>query len=165
MYEDYAPGKQDDRPGLPACLKALYEGDILVVWKLDRVGLDLRQLADTVQELTGRGIGLTVLTGQGTAIDTTSASGKLIFGIFSALAEFERELLSEGTLAGPAPARASGWKGGRPYKMTPAKLRLAQASMGDLGIRVGGTVCRSWASADERCTGMSPRPGSCARTR
>jgi hypothetical protein len=80
--------------------------------------------------LTERGIGLKVLTGKGAAIDTTTASGKLVFGIFAALAEFERELISERTLACPASARARGRNGGRPYKMTPAKLRLAMASMG-----------------------------------
>ncbi|MCK1804293.1 recombinase family protein, partial [Brevibacterium sp. R8603A2] len=87
--------------------------------------------------LTQRGIGLKVLTGQGAALDTTTASGKLVFGIFAALAEFERELISERTIAGLAAARARGRKGGRPYKMTPAKLRLAMASMGKPGTNVG----------------------------
>lgn len=77
-----------------------------------------------------------VLTGQGAAIDTTTASGKLVFGIFAALAEFERELISERTTAGLAAARARGRNGGRPYKMTPAKLRLALASMGQPDTKV-----------------------------
>lgn len=130
MYEDKASGKKDNRPELTACLKALRHGDILVVWKLDRLGRDLRDLVNIVHDLTQRGIGLKVLTGQGAAIDTTTASGKLVFGIFAALAEFERELISERTIAGLAAARARGRKGGRPYKMTPAKIRLAMASMG-----------------------------------
>lgn len=130
LYEDKASGKKDDRPHLAACLKALRAGDTLVVWKLDRLGRDLRHLVNIVHDLTQRGIGLKVLTGQGAAIDTTTASGKLVFGIFAALAEFERELISERTIAGLAAARARGRKGGRPYKMTPAKLRLAMASMG-----------------------------------
>jgi DNA invertase Pin-like site-specific DNA recombinase len=88
-------------------------------------------------ELTERGIGLEVLIGQGAAIHTTTASGKLVFGIFAALAEFERELITERTLAGLASARARGRKGGRPFKMTPAKLRLALASMGKPGTKVG----------------------------
>ncbi|WP_425441650.1 recombinase family protein [Sinomonas mesophila] len=95
VYEDRASGKRDDRPELAACLKALRNGDTLVVWKLDRLGRDLRHLVNIVHDLTERGIGLKVLTGQGAAIDTTTASGKLVFGIFAALAEFERELIRE----------------------------------------------------------------------
>lgn len=136
LYEDMASGKKDDRPQLAACLKALRHGDTLVVWKLDRLGRDLRHLVNIVHDLTERGIGLKVLTGQGAAIDTTTASGKLVFGIFAALAEFERELISERTIAGLASARARGRSGGRPYKMTPAKLRLAMASMGKPGTKV-----------------------------
>jgi DNA invertase Pin-like site-specific DNA recombinase len=136
MYEDKASGKKDDRPQLSACLKALRHGDTLLVWKLDRLGRDLRHLVNIVHELTERGIGLKVVTGQGAAIDTTTASGKLVFGIFAALAEFERELISERTIAGLASARARGRNGGRPYKMTPAKLRLAMASMGKPGTKV-----------------------------
>src|SRR5512135_2674798 len=88
IYEDMTSGRRDDRPGLAACLKALRPRDTLVVWKLDRLGRDLRHLVNTVHELTTRGIGLKVLTGQGAAIDTTTAAGKLVFGIFAALAEF-----------------------------------------------------------------------------
>jgi DNA invertase Pin-like site-specific DNA recombinase len=137
LYEDKASGKKDDRPQLAACLKALRHEDTLVVWKLDRLGRDLRHLVNIVHELTERGIGLKVLTGQGAAIDTATASGKLVFGIFAALAEFERELISERTLVGLGSARARGRNGGRPYKMTPAKLRLAMASMGKPGTKVG----------------------------
>ncbi|PXA75241.1 recombinase family protein [Auritidibacter sp. NML100628] len=137
IYEDQASGKQDDRPQLAACLKALRSGDTLIVWKLDRLGRDLRHLVNVVHDLTDRGVGLKVLTGQGAAIDTTTASGKLVFGIFAALAEFERDLISERTKAGLASARARGRKGGRPYKMTPAKVRLAAASMGQPGTKVG----------------------------
>src|SRR3954453_9061606 len=129
IYEDATSGRRDDRPGLAACLKALRERDILVVWKLDRLGRDLPHLVNTVHELTTRGIGLRVLTGQGAAIDTTTAAGKLVFGIFAALAEFERELISERTRAGLASARARGRKGGRKPKMTPAKTRLALAAL------------------------------------
>src|SRR5699024_380395 len=111
-------------------------GDTLIVWKLDRLGRDLRHLVNIVHDLTDRGVGLKVLTGQGAAIDTTTASGKLVFGIFAALAEFERELISERTKAGLASARARGRKGGRPYTMTPAKVRLAMTSMGQAGTQV-----------------------------
>jgi DNA invertase Pin-like site-specific DNA recombinase len=137
LYEDQASGRREDRPGLAACLKALREGDTLVVWKLDRLGRDLRHLINTVHDLTGRGVGLKVLTGHGAAIDTTTAAGKLIFGIFAALAEFERELISERTVAGLVSARARGRKGGRPFKMTAAKLRLAMAAMGQPETKVG----------------------------
>lgn len=137
LYEDQASGKKEDRPGLATCLKALRPGDTLVVWKLDRLGRDLRHLINTVYDLTGRGIGLKVLSGQGAAIDTTTAAGKLVFGIFAALAEFERELISERTVAGITAARARGRKGGRPFKMTAAKLRLAMAAMGHPETKVG----------------------------
>jgi DNA invertase Pin-like site-specific DNA recombinase len=137
FYEDAASGKRDDRPGLASCLKALREGDTLVVWKLDRLGRDLRHLVNTVHDLTARGIGFRVLTGHGATIDTSSASGKLVFGIFAALAEFERELIIERTKAGMAAARARGRNGGRPYKMTAAKLRLAMAAMGQPETKVG----------------------------
>lgn len=124
-------------PGLAACIKALREGDTLLVWKLDRLGRDLRHLVNTVHDLTARGVGLKVLTGQGAAVDTTTAAGKLVFGIFAALADFERELISERTKAGMASARARGRMGGRKFKMTPAKLRLAMAAMGQPETRVG----------------------------
>jgi DNA invertase Pin-like site-specific DNA recombinase len=86
LYEDFASGnKRDDRPGLAACLKALRAGDTLLVWKLDRLGRNLHHLVTTVHDLAARGVGLRVLTGQGAQIDTTTAAGKLIFGIFAAL--------------------------------------------------------------------------------
>ena len=137
LYEDRASGRTDDRLGLTACLKALRDGDTLIVWKLDRLGRNLHHLVNTVHDLTAKGVGLKVLTGQGAAIDTTTAAGKLVFGIFAALAEFERELISERTVAGLASARARGRSGGRPYKMTAAKLRLAAASMGKPDTKVG----------------------------
>ena len=130
LYTDAASGKRDDRPGLDACIKALRHGDTLVVWKLDRLGRDLRHLVNLVGDLTKRGIGLKVLAGEGASIDTTTANGRLVFAIFAWLAEFERELIVERTKAGLAAARARGRSGGRPFKMTPAKLRLAQAAMG-----------------------------------
>src|SRR5215213_4097352 len=117
LYQDLASGKRDDRPGLAACLKALRRGDALVAWKLDRLGRDLRHLVNLVHELTGRGVGLRVLAGEGATIDTTTPNGRLMFGVFAALAEFERELIVERTKAGLASARARGCRGGRPFKM------------------------------------------------
>ncbi len=136
IYQDQVSGKQDSRPGLDACLKALREDDILVIWKLDRLGRDLRHLVNTVQNLADRGVGFRVLTGQGADINTTSASGKLVFGIFAALAEFERDLIRERTKAGLASARARGRKGGRTFALNKAQVRLAQAAMGNRDTQV-----------------------------
>jgi DNA invertase Pin-like site-specific DNA recombinase len=141
IYDDLASGSQDTRPGLDAALKSLRAGDTLVVWKLDRLGRNLRHLVNTIHDLTEKGFGFKVLTGQGASIDTTTPSGKLIFGIFAALAEFERELISERTKAGLASARARGRAGGAPRKMTVAKLRLAMAAMGQRETVVGD-LCR-----------------------
>ncbi|MGS6228361.1 recombinase family protein [Enterobacter hormaechei] len=129
LYEDQASGKREDRPGLASCLKALRSGDTLVVWKLDRLGRDLRHLINTVHDLTGRGVGLKVLSGHGAAIDTTTAAGKLVFGIFAALAEFERELIAERTIAGLASAPAPRPPPGPPDNNTPPHLPHAMAAM------------------------------------
>lgn len=141
IYQDLASGKRDDRPGFAACLKALRRGDTLVVWKLDRLGRDLRNLVNTVHDLTARDVGVKVLTGHGASIDTTTPAGKMVFGIFAALAEYERELTIERTVAGLSAARARGRVGGRPPKMTKAKLRLAMAAMSQPGTKVG-ELCR-----------------------
>jgi len=106
IYTDKISGIKDNRPGLDNCLKALRKGDTLVVWKLDRLGRSLKHLIATIDELNQRGIGFKVLTGEGINIDTTTAAGKMIFSIFGAFAEFERELIRERTLAGLKAARA-----------------------------------------------------------
>lgn len=129
IYADKASGKLDARPGLDACLKALRSGDTLVVWKLDRLGRSLRHLVTTVQELGVRGVAFKVLTGHGADIDTGTAAGKLVFGIFAALAEFERELISERTRAGLAAAKARGRKGGRKAKLSATMLAGARARL------------------------------------
>jgi len=112
-----------------------------VVWKLDRLGRNLRHLVNTVHDLTKQGVGFKVLTGHGASIDTTTPAGKLVFGIFAALCEFERELISERTRAGLASARARGRKGGAPFKMTVAKVRLAMTAMGKPKTKVAD-LCR-----------------------
>ena len=147
LYEDRASGRLDHRPGLEACLKALQPGNTFVVWKLDRLGRDLKHLVNTVDDLRDRGVGLRVLAGAGAEIDTSTANGRLVFGIFAALAEFERELIVERTRAGLAAARARGRLGGRPRKMDVAMLRMAMRAMAerdtnahDLAQRLGITT-------------------------
>ena len=131
IYQDLASGRHDARPGLLACLKALQPGNTLVLWKLDRLGRDLRHLVSTAEDLRVRGVGLKVLAGAGAQIDTTTANGRLAFGIFAAFAEFERELIAERTRAGLAAARARGRLGGRPRKMDRATVTMAMAAMSD----------------------------------
>ena len=133
--------QRDDRPGLDSCLRALRKGDVLVAWKLDRLGRNLAHLVHTVQDLSARGVGLRVLAGQGAQIDTTTAAGRLVFGIFAALAEFERELIRERTVAGLKAARARGRKGGRKFALSKAQVRLAQAAMAHRDTSVS-ELCR-----------------------
>ena len=131
IYEDLASGRKDDRPGLNACLKALQPGNTLVVWKLDGLGRDLKHLVKTLDDLRSRNVGLKVLAGAGAQIDTTTSNGRLFFGIFAVLAEFERELIVERTQAGLAAARARGRKGGRPRKMDRSTLKMAMTALAD----------------------------------
>ena len=129
IYTDKISGSKDERPGLENCLKALRQDDVLVVYKLDRLGRNLKHLIQTVEDLTNRKIGFKVLSGQGVNIDTTTPAGKMIFSIFGALAEFERELIIERTKAGLQAARARGRVGGRKFNLSKAQVRLAVASM------------------------------------
>ena len=112
IYEDAASGRQDGRPGRRACLKAFQPGNTLVGWKRDRLGRDLKHLVGVVDELHHRQVGLKVLAGTGAQIDTTTANGRFVCGIFAALAEFEAELIRERTQAGLTAARARGRAGG-----------------------------------------------------
>jgi DNA invertase Pin-like site-specific DNA recombinase len=131
IYADRASGQKENRPGLAACLQALQPGDTLVVWKLDRLGRNLKHLVSVVDDLQQRQIGFKVLASTGVQIDTTTANGRLVFGIFAALAEFDSELIRERTRAGLAAARARGRRGGRPRKITKAILRTAMAALSD----------------------------------
>jgi DNA invertase Pin-like site-specific DNA recombinase len=106
LYEDHASGRQDERPGLIACLKALQPGNTLVVWKLGRLGRTLTHLIRVVEALGQCHVGFKVLAGVGAQIDTTTANGRLVFSIFAALAEFAAALMRECTYAGLAAARA-----------------------------------------------------------
>src|ERR1700736_1552969 len=123
IFVDPASGALDERQELTKALDQLRPGDTLVVWKLDRLGRSLRHLIDTVAELQRRGVGFRSLQ---ESIDTTTPGGKLIFHIFGALAEFERDLIRERTVAGLAAARARGRTGGRPPIMTAHKVTIAR---------------------------------------
>ena len=128
IYEDVCSGKAIDRPGLARALDVARDGDALVIWKLDRIGRSLPHVVGLVGDLQKRGVGLKVLTGD---VDTTTPTGRLVFGIFATLAEFERDLIHERTMAGLAAARARGRSGGRPRVMTRQKLKAAMALMAD----------------------------------
>ena len=124
IFMDKVSGAQTERPWLTKCLESLTSGDILVVWRLDRLGRSMRHLITLVEDLRSKGIGFRSLN-EG-AIDTTCASGELIFNIFSALAQFERRLIQERTKAGLAAARARGRHGGRP-RVTAAEAKVVLA--------------------------------------
>lgn len=128
LFEETASGAQRDRPQLAAALEYMREGDQLVVWKMDRLARSVRQLIETVEDLEVRGIGFRSLTEN---IDTTSPGGKLVFHLFAALAEFERGLIRERTLAGLASAKARGRFGGRPRRMTDSDLEAARLLLAD----------------------------------
>jgi len=123
VFTDHASGALDSRPQLDRLLDQLRPGGTVVVWRLDRLGRSLRHLIGLVEDLKAKGVGLRSLT---ESIDTRTPGGKLIFSIFGALAEFERALIQERTLAGLAAARDRGRKGGRPSVMTPLKIRKAR---------------------------------------
>ena len=123
-FEDTASGAKADRPGLKAALDFVREGDVLIVWKLDRLGRSLPHLIETVSRLEARGVGFRSLT---ESIDTTTPGGRLIFHVFGALAQFERDLIRERTRAGLDAAAARGRQGGRKPVVTGDKLRRARA--------------------------------------
>lgn len=134
IYSDTASGKDADRIELSACLKALRGGDSLVVWRLDRLGRSLPDLVQIVAQLEEKGIGFESITEK---IETTSAAGKLVFHVFAALAEFERNLIRERTRAGLAAARARGRAGGRRPKLDARQIREIRQLMSDPTIPVG----------------------------
>ena len=154
IYEDVCSGRAVDRPGLTRALDVARDGDALVIWKLDRIGRSLPHVVGLVGDLQKRGVGLKVLTGD---VDTTTATGRLVFGIFATLAEFERDLIHERTMAGLAAARARGRSGGRPRVMTRQKLKAAIALMADrdnaardVAAQLGVSVSTLYAYVDAR---------------
>jgi DNA invertase Pin-like site-specific DNA recombinase len=124
IFTDTASGAKTERKGLEEALNYVRKGDTLVVWRLDRLGRSLKHLIETIQQLDSRHIGFKSLTEN---IDTTTSGGKLIFHIFGALAEFERNLIRERTTAGLKAARARGRKGGRPKALRDKRVSVAQA--------------------------------------
>jgi len=122
IYEEKASGSKKDRPELEQCIKSLRKGDVLVVWKLDRLGRSLQHLLEIVNKLETLGVGFTSLT---EAIDTTTSTGKLIFNIFGSLAEFERSLIRDRVNAGLEVARKKGRIGGRPSALNKNQKEMA----------------------------------------
>ncbi|MFE8073422.1 recombinase family protein [Marinobacteraceae bacterium S3BR75-40.1] len=131
LFVEKMTGKFRERPELAQCLRTLRKGDVLIVWKLDRLARSLKDLVEIVQDLNDRGVGFKSLT---EAIDTTSAGGRLVFHIFGALSEFEHDLIRERTKAGLQAARARGRKGGRRHAMSQSDVRKASAMLLDPSI-------------------------------
>jgi DNA invertase Pin-like site-specific DNA recombinase len=140
IYQETASGAKADRPVLEEVLSYVRKGDTLVVWRLDRLGRSLKHLIEVVAALAARGIGFKSLTEQ---IDTTTPGGKLIFHVFGALAEFERDLIRERTNAGLAAARARGRLGGRPKKLAEPKQRELARTLYQGGQTDIATICRT----------------------
>jgi DNA invertase Pin-like site-specific DNA recombinase len=138
VFEDAVSGARADRPGLAQALDYVREGDVLVVWKLDRLGRSLSHLIETVAGLEVKGVGFRSLT---EAIDTTTPGGRLVFHLFGALGEFERDLIRERTRAGLAAAAARGRKGGRKSVATPERIDRARAMIAR-GLTVRETAAR-----------------------
>ena len=138
VFEDTVSGARADRPGLTAALAYLREGDVLSVWRLDRLGRSLPHLIETIGALQARGVGFRSLT---ESIDTTTPGGRLIFHVFGALGQFERDLIRERTQAGLTAAAARGRKGGRPPVVTEDKLQRARDALAQ-GLNVREAAVR-----------------------
>jgi DNA invertase Pin-like site-specific DNA recombinase len=139
IFMDTASGAQTERKGLEQALTYVRKGDTFVVWRLDRLGRSLPHLITTMTDLEERGIGFKSLTEN---IDTTTSGGKLIFHIFGALAEFERNLIRERTNAGLTAARERGRRGGRPKALTGKQLAIAQSLYDDPKTSIA-EICRT----------------------
>ena len=139
IFTDKVSGTKAERKGLTEALSHLREGDTLVVWRLDRLGRSLRHLIDTVTELHDRGVGFKSLQEN---IDTTTSGGKLVFHIFGALAEFEREIIRERTQAGLASARSRGKVGGRPKALSAKEVQILRNMAADKSLAVAD-ICKT----------------------
>ena len=139
LFTDTASGAKAERVGLAEAIAYAREGDVLVVWRLDRLGRSLKHLIETITALAERKVGFKSITEN---IDTTTSGGKLIFHIFGALAEFERDIIRERTQAGLSAARARGRKGGRPKALTPKKAQMAVSLYNDKTNSIAD-ICRT----------------------
>ena len=139
IFTDTASGSVVERKGLEEALEFVRAGDMLVVWRLDRLGRTLKHLIETITSLSNRNIGFKSIT---ESIDTTTSGGKLIFHIFGALAEFERDIIRERTQAGLQAARARGRIGGRPKALNPKKVSMAQALYNDKSNSISD-ICKT----------------------
>jgi DNA invertase Pin-like site-specific DNA recombinase len=137
IFEEKASGTKEDRPQLARALDHMRKGDVLVVWKLDRLARSLKQLVDVLEDLGKRGIGFRCLA---PAIDTTTPEGRLLYSITGAFAEFEREIIRQRTRAGLKAALARGRKGGRPRSMQPQDIAKARAMLRDREISVAAVA-------------------------
>ena len=142
FHHDHASGSKDDQPGLKACLADLRSGDVLMVWKLDRLGRSLPNLLDIITELKGRGVSFRSLTEH---METTTPRGELLFSIFGVLAQYERALIRERVNAGLPAARRRGRRGGRPPALDPEKVDHITSAL-DSGASKA-SVCRSFGVA------------------
>ncbi len=139
IYTDKMSGAKTNRPGLEEILGFIRKGDTLVVWKLDRLGRSLKHLIQVMQLLDERGIYFKSVQ---ESLDTSTPGGKLIFHVFGALAEFERDIIRERTMAGLAAARARGRKGGRPRKLSKKQIEMAKKLKDDPTIPID-EICRT----------------------
>ncbi len=139
IYDEKISGAKADRPELAQCIKALREGDTLVVWRMDRLGRSLKDLVEIITKLEENGIHFESLTER---IETGTATGKLMFHVFSAMAEFERNLIQERTLAGLAAARARGRVGGRKEKLTEKDKEFARTLLANPNMQVSEVARR-----------------------
>ena len=156
VFEDHASGARADRQGLRQALDYVRDGDMLIVWKLDRLGRSLQHLIETVATLEKRGVGFRSIT---EAIDTTTPGGRLVFHLFGALGQFEKDLIQERTRAGLKAAAARGRKGGRKPVITAEKLERARTIIGKgltvreaaVRIKVGKTALYEALSPGSAC--------------
>lgn len=155
IFHDTASGAKSERQGLAEAVEFIRAGDTLIVWKLDRLGRSLKHLIEIVNQLHEKGAGFASLQEN---IDTTTSGGKLIFHVFGALAEFERELIRERTQAGLKAARARGRTGGRKPKLTPKQIEMAKAMVNDPNIPISA-ICETFKISKPTLYRYVPAPG------